>query len=261
MKPHWRINGPVFGLVLLACLAGPQAGWPKGERPAHIARPENGIMRGIVKAATQAVLYTQIQGRVIGVPYKEGERFEKGKTLVQLDCDRYQAELAAAIAEHQAKDRTFANNAELLKLNAVSTLELEISEAEAKKAQAAIRLAQLNVRHCRIAAPFSGRITGVMVNEHENVFPNDKLLSLLDDTSLEIELVLSSSSLAWLKRHARFTFIIDETRQEYSAKVKEIGANIDPASQTVKVIGTFDKLPPEILAGMSGSAQFATMQP
>ena len=37
------------------------------------------------------------------------------------------------MAEHEAKDKTVRNNKELTKLNAVSTLELEISEAEAKK--------------------------------------------------------------------------------------------------------------------------------
>jgi RND family efflux transporter MFP subunit len=218
-------------------------------------------MRGVVKAATQAVLYAQIQGRVSHVPYKEGQRFEKGATLVQIDCDKYRAESAAAVAEHEAKDKTFQNNKELTKLNAVSTLELEISEAEAKKARAAIRIAEIMVRSCHIAAPFSGRVVGVMINEHENVFPNDKLLSLLDDTSLEIELVLPSSSLAWLKRKSPFTFTVDETRQEYAAKVKEIGANVDPASQTIKVIGAFDKLPGEVLAGMSGTAQFALRNP
>ena len=100
-----------------------------------------------------------------------------------------------------------------------------------------------------------------MVNEHENVFPNDKLLSLLDDTSLEIELVLPSSSLAWLKRKSPFTFAVDETHQEYAAKVKEIGANVDSASQTIKVIGIFGKLPVDVLAGMSGTAQFTSRQP
>jgi multidrug efflux pump subunit AcrA (membrane-fusion protein) len=138
---------------------------------------------------------------------------------------------------------------------------LEISEAEAKKARAAIRIAELNVRSCRIAAPFSGRVVGVMVNEHENVFPNDKLVSLLDDTSLEIELVLPSSSLSWLKKKSPFSFTVDETRRGYAAKIKEIGANVDAASQTIKVIGAFDKLPSEVLAGMSGTAQFAAGQP
>lgn len=255
MRTPWRGN-VLVPLVLLATIGSPVAGWSKGERPVHTTKSETGVARGIVKAASQAMLYAQVQGRVNQVPYKEGQRFAKGATLVQLECDKYRAELAAAAAEYEAKSKTAHNNKELAKLNAVSTLDLEVSEAEAKKALAAMRIAEITVRGCQLAAPFAGRVVGVMVNEHEHVFPNDKLLSVLDDSSLEIELVLPSTSLAWLKKQSKFTFAVDETHRGYPARVKEIGANVDAASQTVKVTGVFDVLPTDVLSGMSGSAQF-----
>ncbi|MDH4153737.1 MAG: efflux RND transporter periplasmic adaptor subunit [Nitrospira sp.] len=256
MRHRWHTSVITAMLLAVMAMAVPSTGWPKGDRPAQPTKQESGVARGIVKAVSQAVLYAQIQGRVNQVPYKEGQRFVKGATLVQLECDKYQAELAVAAAEHEGKNKTFQNNKELAKLNAVSTLDLEVSEADAKKAGAARRIAEINVRGCHLAAPFAGRIVDVMVHEHENVFPNDKLLSVLDDTSLEIELVLPSMALSWLKRQARFTFIVDETGQGYQAKVKEIGASVDAASQTVKVTGVFDTLPKDVLSGMSGSAQF-----
>ncbi len=248
----------VRATILLTAMAMgiPSTGWSKGDQPIQGIKQEAGVARGIVKALSQAVLYAQIQGRVNQVPYREGQRFAKGATLVQLECDKYQAELAAAAAEHEGKSKTFQNNKELAKLNAVSTLELEVSEADAKKSGATRRIAEINVRGCHLAAPFAGRIVDVMVHEHENVFPNDKLLSVLDDTSLEIELVLPSMALTWLKKQARFTFVVDETGQGYAARVKEIGATVDAASQTVKVTGVFDSLPKDVLSGMSGSAQF-----
>lgn len=260
MRPWLPVN--VAGiLILFACLLAGDRGWAKSDRAAYIVKPDNGTVRGVVRASIQAILYAQIQGQVVQVLYKEGQRFEEGHTLVQIDCDKYRAELAAAHAEHEVKDKVYKNNLALTRLDAVSTLDLETSEAEVKKAFAAIRVAEVNVKGCLVLAPFSGRVVGVMVNTFENVFPNDKLISLLDDTSLEIELVLPSTALVWLKRKAPFTFVVDETRQGYSARIKEIGASVDPASQTIKVIGAFNKLPPEVLAGMSGSAQFPTMQP
>ncbi len=255
MRYQWR-NSVMVPMFLAAVVGVPLTGWSKGDQTAHITRVDHGVVRGIVKAAAQAVLYAQVQGRVSMLPYKEGQRFEKGHMLVQIDCDKYQAELAVAIAEHEVKDKVYKNNVELGKLNAVSNLDLETSEAEAKKASASIRVAAVNVKGCQIAAPFGGRVVSVMVNEHENVFPNDKLISLLDDSSLEIELVLPSSSLSWLKRKSPFTFVVDETRRRYPARIKEIGASVDAASQTIKVIGAFEKLLPEVLAGMSGTAQF-----
>lgn len=245
------------GLVGLAI----QNGWSIGDRPIHAIKSGHGAMRGVVRASTQAVLYAQIQGRVSQLPYKEGQRFEKGQTLVQMDCDKYRAELAAAQAEHEVKDKIFRNNLELAKLDGVSKLDLETSEAEARKAFASIRVAEVNVKGCQISAPFGGRVVGVMVNEFENVFPNDKLISLIDDTSLEIELVVPSSALSSLKRKAHFTFFVDETRRGYAARVKEIGAVVDPASQTIKVIGEFDKHPPDVLSGMSGTAHLSIIQP
>lgn len=255
MRYRWLSS--VVGLFTVIAASVPATGWSKGDRPVHVPRSDSGVARGIVKAAAQALLYAQVQGRVSQLPYKEGQRFEKGHTLVQLDCDKYRAELAVVIAEHDVKDKVYKNNIELGKLNAVSELDLETSEAEAKKAFAAIRVAEVNVKGCQIAAPFGGRVVSVLVNEHENVFPNDKLISLLDDSTLEIELVLPSSSLSWLRRKSSFTFVVDETRKSYPARVREIGASIDPASQTIKVTAVFEKLPPEILAGMSGSAQFS----
>lgn len=255
MRYQWR-SKVMVATLLVVLVVTPSISRAKGDPAEHLSRLDHTVSRGIVKAAAQAVLYAQVQGRVNQLPYKEGQRFEKGHTLVQLDCDKYHAELAVAVAEHQGKDKVFKNNLELAKLNSASKVDIETSEAEAKKAWAAIRVAEVNVKGCLIIAPFGGRVVSLMVNEHENVFPNDKLISLLDDSSLEIELVLPSSSLAWLRRKAAFTFVIDETRKSYPARVKEIGASVDPASQTIKVIGTFEKLPPEVLAGMSGTARF-----
>lgn len=256
MQQWRRSKGVMLASLVALAVGGPSTGWPKGEQAVSIAQVESGVVRGIVKPAAQAVLHAQVQGRISQLPYKEGQRFKKGHMLIQIDCDKYHAELAVALAEHEAKDKVYKNNLELEKLDAISQVELETSEAEAKKALAETRVAEVNVKGCQITAPFGGRVVSVMVNEHENVFPNDKLISLLDDSSLEIELVLPSSSLSWLKRGSPFTFRVDETRRSYPARVKEIGAEVDAASQTIKVMGMFKKLPPEVLAGMSGTAQF-----
>ena len=49
---------------------------------------------------------------------------------------------------------------------------------------------------------------------------------------------------------------IDETQEVYLAEVVEIGARVDPVSQTIRVFGQFKEQPKQVLAGMSGSARF-----
>jgi RND family efflux transporter MFP subunit len=222
---------------------------------------ELSTIRGVVKAAAQATLASQVQGRISQLPFKEGQRFKKGALLVALDCSKYEAELASAQAEHRGKKKTYENNLRLAKHRAVGTLEVEISEADAEKAFAAVQAARVNVNGCTVRAPFPGRVVKTIVNEHENVFPNDQLISLLDDSLLEIELILPSKSLAWLKVGTPFEFAVDETGLRYPAAVQDIGANVDPASQTVKVKGLFRAQPDHVLAGMSGTSSFNEHSP
>lgn len=221
---------------------------------------ELSTIRGVVKASAQATLASQVQGRISRLPFKEGQRFKKGALLVALDCAKYEAELDSAQAEHRAKKKTYENNLRLAQHQAVGTLEIDISQAEADKTLAAVKAAQVNVHGCTVLAPFPGRVVKTIVNEHENVFPNDQLISLLDDSVLEIELILPSKALAWLKVGSRFEYAVDETGLQYPAVVQDIGANVDPASQTVKVKGVFRSQPAKVLAGMSGTAAFAEFQ-
>lgn len=248
--------GPCFVMSLSWAVAGPKSA-PK--QPSSTA--ELRTIRGVVKATAQATLASQVQGRIKRLPVKEGQRFKRGAVLVALDCSMYQAELASARAEHRGKKKTYENNLQLAEHQAVGHLELDISKAEVDKALAAVKAAQVNVNGCTVRAPFPGRVVRTIVNEHENVFPNDQLISLLDDSRLEIELILPSKSLAWLAVGTPFEYTIDETGQRYAAKVRDIGANVDPASQTVRVKGLFQKKPRNVLAGMSGTAKFPEGQP
>ncbi len=56
-----------------------------------------------------------------------------------------------------------------------------------------------------------------------------------------------------------FEFHVDEIQKSYQARVVQIGAIVDPVSQTVSIKGTFAEQV-DVLAGMSGSARFNLTQ-
>ena len=213
-------------------------------------------VRGVVKPSEEAVISSELQARVKRMPFRDGQGFKKGDLLIEFDCAKYWAELAAAKAELDGREKTAVNNQELAKLNGIGQLEVDISEAEVKQAKAAVRSANVAVSHCKITAPFSGRVVKALVNPHESVNPYDEVLSVLNDKTFEIELILPSTSLRWVTKNSVFKFFIDETQELYLAEVVEIGARVDPVSQTIRVFGQFKEQPKQVLAGMSGSARF-----
>ena len=76
-----------------------------------------------------------------------GNGLKKGNLLVEFDCAKYWAELAAAKAELEAREKTAVNNQELAKFKwHREALEVEISEVQVKQAKAAVRSANIAVR-------------------------------------------------------------------------------------------------------------------
>ena len=82
--------------------------------------------------------------------------------------------------------------------------------------------------------------------------PGQALLDIIDDGVLELEFLVPSSWLNWLKVGGAFQVQIDETRRTYPAKFIRIGARVDAVSQSIKVAGAIDGRYAELIAGMSG---------
>ena len=214
-------------------------------------------VRGLIKPVEKATLSSQIAARITGMPFRPGDKFKQGDLLVNFDCAFYQADLASAEATYNSKKKIFENNKQMLALNAMSEIDVSISESDVEIAQAERRMRAIRVEQCKIRAPYSGRVIEVLANEHETVPADKEILSVLNDQELEIELIVPSNWLNWLETGQVFSFHVDETGREFNASISKIGAVVDPVSQTVKLTGSFERDSNQVLAGMSGSARFS----
>ncbi len=214
-------------------------------------------VRGLIKPVQKATLSSQIAARITSMPFRPGDKFKKGDLLVNFDCAFYLADLASADATYNSKKKIFENNRQMLALNAMSEIDVSISESDVEIAQAERRMRAIRVEQCKIRAPYNGRVIEVLANEHETVPADKELLSVLNDQELEIELIVPSNWLNWLRTDQAFSFHVDETGREFSANISKIGAVVDPVSQTVKLTGSFENDSDQVLAGMSGTARFS----
>ena len=222
----------------------------------NIAGREPSPVRGVVRAVSEAVISTEISARVSKVSFREGQAFKKGEPLIVFDCAVYDAETAAAWSAHVAAQEVYLSNKALATLNAVGNRDLRRSKADMERMEAEAKAVEARGRDCRILAPFDGRVVDVAIHDHENSSPGEALIKIIDDTELEVELLIPSDWLVWLKRDMPFQFAVDETGKEYSAEVTQIGGAVDPVSQTIRVFGSLKGRPPELLSGMTGTAIF-----
>ncbi|MBX9798998.1 MAG: efflux RND transporter periplasmic adaptor subunit [Burkholderiaceae bacterium] len=205
-------------------------------------------------------LAAEIGAKINRLPLTEGAAFKQGQTLVQFDCALQQTQLAKAEAALMAADTAWRGNQKLAELNSVGKVELDISKADVLKAQAEVSANRALIGKCQITAPFSGRIAEQKAREQQYVQPGQALLEILDDSQLELEFIVPSRWLAWVRNGAAFQVNIDETGKTYPAKVQRIGARVDPISQSVKLTAVIDGRFSELVAGMSGKVLMAPPQ-
>lgn len=256
-----RFGVPLLAATLLAAAAHAADRPAQPGAPLSAAAPsaKAGIERQEIRAQLLPRRFTtiaaEIGAKINRLPVPEGGAFKAGQLLVSFDCSMQQAMLQKAKAELSAAEQTYQSNRRLLELNSVGKLDLDVSRANVSKAAAEVGAQQAVLAKCSITAPFAGRIAEQKAREQQFVQPGQALLDILDDSVLELEFLVPSTWLSWLKVGNGFQVEIDETHQRYPAKFIRIGARIDPVSQSIKVAAAIDGKFPELLAGMSGRVQ------
>ncbi|MDP3516675.1 MAG: efflux RND transporter periplasmic adaptor subunit [Pseudohongiella sp.] len=200
------------------------------------------------------LLSAEIAGRIATISVKEGETFQEGQTLLSMDCSLHQARLDKALALSDESRQVLTVNQQLDRLGSISVLEVGIAEARLAGAEAEASLMSAIVDRCEIIAPFSGKVSALSVKAHQFVAEGQELIGLLDDSSMDVEMMVPSRWLPQLRVGQEFSLQIDETGQQYPARIERLGALIDAVSQSVKVFGTVVGSHPELTAGMSGTA-------
>jgi membrane fusion protein, multidrug efflux system len=146
---------------------------------------------------------------------------------------------------------------QLQRANSVGKNDLEVAEARLAKAVAESAGLRSPLDQCVVVAPFDGRIVELSLQKYEAAQPGKPFLAIASTDSPEIDLIVPSAWSKWIKPGIEFQFRIDELAVAVDAEVTRVGAAVDPISQTVKLAAVFKRHEPNILPGMSGTAQFA----
>ncbi len=212
--------------------------------------------RALVVASEEAVLSSELAARIENIAVKEMQRFSKGDLLIQFDCSLYEAQKDVVSANSNSALIKLKSDEQMLQMRSIGKYELELSISEYEKAKSELRIAELNVERCQIKAPFDGAVEEVIVNTYETIQPQVELMKIIQTDILELEMVVSSEWISWLRIGHPIKVYIDEIQKEFNASISGIGANVDAVSQTIQLKGTITDASPALLPGMSGRVVF-----
>lgn len=216
-----------------------------------------GGMRAQLVAVRHAVISSELAAKISSLPVREGQSFRQGETLVAYDCALHRARLERTTQAEKAAREKLKVAEQLDTLGSISQSDVVQARAAVSVAQAESGVERVMVRRCTVSAPFAGRVGETYVRAAEHVAEGKELLSIYDDSAFEVEAIVPSRWMAWLKAGYPMKITVDETGQTYAATVARIAGSVDPVSQTVKLVGQLsnhrNKGSAPLLPGMSGS--------
>ncbi len=196
---------------------------------------------GTVNAVTTVLVGTQVSGTIKKLLVDYNSTVKKGQLLAQIDPASFDAQLAQASANlslaraNLEKSRvavrdtitTFERNKILYAKNFISKSDLDTSEtnylsalaqikaseAQVEQAEAALTLAQTNLRYTQILSPVNGTVISRSIDVGQTVaasFQTPTLFNIAQDlTKMQIETSVDEADIGSIKTNQPVTFTVD----------------------------------------------------
>ncbi len=133
---------------------------------------------GQIEALQSIELRPEVEGRIVGILFHEGQEVEQGVPLFQVDSTELAAQVAQLAAQRDLAQQDLARAKDLVAQNAASTADLQRAEATARGAEAQYRLQSTRLGRTTVRAPFAGVVGQRFVSLGDYVTTSSRLVTL-----------------------------------------------------------------------------------
>ncbi len=236
-ETHKRPPIPVIILVVALLLGGGGWWWWSSTQPSPAA--EGLRFTGAVES-NQYQVGAALAGRITAVNVAEGDQVRADAPLVELDASalklqKQQAEqgvVAAKAALTNAKDDDDSTKADIT-----------AAKARLAQAEAAVKLADVQLAYTRILAPHDGVVVSVTANAGQNAGPGKTLLTIADPSDLFVRVFVPETRIGQVKIGQAATVTTDSLTDKFVGKVSYVASeaeftpnNVQTAEQRVKLV-------------------------
>lgn len=214
---------------------------------------------GRIEALQAVELRPDEAGRITRLLFQEGQRVTAGTPLVIIDDALLRAQAARATADRDLAKQQLARVQKLRAENAASPADLERAEANARAAQAALDVLELQIERTTVRAPFTGVIGQRFVSTGDYVTTSTPLLTLqtTDPQRAVIEVPERYATDLKVGQNVEFT-VAAQPNKVFTARVDFIDAVVQDQSRTIVVKGRAPNANGVLKPGMFIEARLAT---
>jgi RND family efflux transporter MFP subunit len=209
---------------------------------------EDGVaLTGDLNPIETVDVHARIEGDLVGVYVREGERVGAGQVLARFEASEQESGRKSAEADRIAAQSELANaewnleqNAQLLKAGAIAQQTYKNSQQAVASARARLAAAEARLRavgnqerDTRVLAPTSGIVSKRMVESGEHLAKGAPLFTIVRNGVLELAAAVPARQSMALRVGQVVHFVADGRR--FDGRVARVSPTIDPATRAVTV--------------------------
>jgi len=209
---------------------------------------ERGIaVSGGLRPIETLIVRARLEGDVLEVPVREGDRVARGALLARFESTEQEATLRSAEADRLAAEtesRTaqwnFEQTRDLFAAGAIPERDFRTAEqtaataaARLAAADARLRAAELTARDTRVVAPVGGTIERRIIQPGVRALRGAELFTLVRTETLELTAAVPARLANGVREGLPVRFTADGRAIE--GRVARVSPTIDPASQSITV--------------------------
>jgi RND family efflux transporter MFP subunit len=188
----------------------------------------------VLEATRQAIVATQVSGRIVDVKVEAGQRVKAGQVLMQVDAREATENIAAARAQLTQAEASYQRTVNLFKQKFVSQAALDQAEATLKSARAQAGAAGVGASYATVTSPLSGIVADRHAELGDLAMPGKPLVTVFEPKDLRAIASIPQFKLRDAQRAttARIEFPEDKSRRWLDGARLEVLPTVDAQSHT-----------------------------
>lgn len=216
---------------------------------------------GTTAPFNEVIVSSETAGKVLGLYFDVGTSVGKGRTLVRLDDEVKRATLDNAEANYEKAKKDFERYELLLSTQSITEAQYEQAKLVYKQTEAALRIAERQLRDSRIVSPISGVVTTRNIEVGTYLNTGNQVATIVNISRLKVRVYVPELEAFKLKNGDE----VEITTEVYPGKtftgnISSINAKADDAHTYLVEINLDNNKANPLKAGLFARVYFTTLE-
>ncbi len=215
--------------------AAKPSGLPVKAVPVKVGKVSDEVTAvGTLLADESVIIRSEIDGRIVGLNFQEGQAVAAGTRLVTLDNSEYEAQSAAVRADLRTEEQRLSRTRELHQQKFISKDALDAQLGNVDRLKARLAEADSRAAKTQIRAPFSGTVGLRMVSPGAYVKAGEDIVRLESIGSIKADFRVPELFMSKIRPGQDVVLRLDAyPGEEFSGRVYAVEPVVDDRTRTV----------------------------